>query len=321
MKTGIIKKPKDFTNFTVVPNPILRDKNITMGAVGLYCFLFSHTSEFSISIEFIIGAFKDGKAAVKTKIKELENAGYLIRERVKGDKGLFIGYNYELVLEPADRLSDNGLSGRTVYVQPENRPHTNRLQSNTNNNTSNNTEILKERNTTAQPKKVDASPKFSNLVESAYPNFIKLFDGENTLPKNKSQELTWKNALQWFEKNGYDLRRIYAAVKWAREDAFWRPNVLSMPALKNVRNSVRKIDNIMAKYNAVEAELKKPAAMGKIKNVKEWHYGKNKIGEMELVAELNDGSYINQFILKQNAMLTPQDFELIIKYITDERKM
>ena len=49
---------------------------------------------------------------------------------------------------------------------------------------------------------------------------------------------------------------------------------LSMPALKNVRNSVRKIDNIMAKYNAVEAELKKPAAMGKIKNVKEWHYGK-----------------------------------------------
>ena len=67
MKTGLIKKPKDFTNFTVVPNPILRDKNITMGAVGLYCFLFSHTSEFSISIEFIIGAFKDGKAAVKTK--------------------------------------------------------------------------------------------------------------------------------------------------------------------------------------------------------------------------------------------------------------
>ena len=42
---------------------------------------------------------------------------------------------------------------------------------------------------------------------------------------------------------------------------------------------------------------------------------------MELVAELNDGSYINQFILKQNAMLTPQDFDLIIKYITDERKM
>jgi len=318
MKTGLIKKPKDFTNFTVVPNPILRDKNITMGAVGLYCFLFSHTSEFSISIEFIIGAFKDGKAAVKTKIKELENAGYLIRERVKGDKGLFIGYNYELVLEPADRLSDNGLSGRTVYVQPENRPHTNRLQSNTNNNTSNNTEILKERNTTAQPKKVDASPKFSDLVESAYPNFIKLFDGENTLPKNKSQELTWKNALQWFEKNDYDLREVYAAIRWARQDPFWQPNVLSLPALKTARNGIRKIDNIMAKYKVAIKQNNKPKAMAYLKGVKEWFLKTNALGKVEVQAQTYNGDVINEFLIRQNVQFTDQDITDIYNYLKND---
>ena len=318
MKTGLIKKPKDFTNFTVVPNPILRDKNLSVGAVGLYCFLFSHTAEFTITIEFIIGAFKDGKAAIKSKIKELENAGYLIRERVKGNKGLFIGYNYELVLEPADRLSDNGLSGRTVYVQPENRPHTNRLQSNTNNNINNNTEIIKKRNTTAQPKKVDAPAKFSQLVENAFAPYLDLFKGEKTLPKNDSQKMTWKNTLAWFEKNDYDLREVYAAVKWARLDPFWRPNVLSLPALKTARNGIRKIDNIMAKYKVAIKQDNKPKAMAYLKGVKEWFLKTNALGKVEVQAQTYNGDVINEFLIRQNVQFTDQDITDIYNYLKND---
>jgi hypothetical protein len=319
MKTGLIKKPKDFTNFTVVPNPILRDKNLSVGAVGLYCFLFSHTAEFTITIEFIIGAFKDGKSAIKSKIKELETAGYLLRERVKGDKGLFVGYNYELVLEPADQLSDNGLSGRTVYVQPENRPHTNRLQSNTNNNTSINTEIIKEINTkdTAQVKK-PAPAKFSQLVENAFAPYLDLFKGEKTLPKNESQKLTWKNTLVWFEKNDYDLREVYAAVKWARQDPFWGPNVLSLPALKNVRNSVRKIDNLMAKYKVAIKQDNKPKAMAYLKGVKEWFLKTNALGKVEVQAQTYNGDVINEFLIRQNVQFTDQDITDIYNYLKND---
>ena len=319
MKTGLIKKPKDFTNFTVVPNPILRDKNLSVGAVGLYCFLFSHTAEFTITIEFIIGAFKDGKAAIKSKIKELETAGYLLRERVKGDKGLFVGYNYELVLEPADQLSDNGLSGRTVYVQPENRPHTNRLQSNTNNNTSINTEITKEINTkdTAQVKK-PAPARYSKLVENAFAPYLDLFKGEKTLPKNESQKLTWKNTLVWFEKNDYDLREVYAAVKWARQDPFWGPNVLSLPALKNVRNSVRKIDNLMAKYKVAIKQDNKPKAMAYLKGVKEWFLKTNALGKVEVQAQTYNGDVINEFLIRQNVQFTDQDITDIYNYLKND---
>ena len=319
MKTGLIKKPKDFTNFTVVPNPILRDKNLSVGAVGLYCFLFSHTAEFTITIEFIIGAFKDGKAAIKSKIKELETAGYLLRERVKGDKGLFVGYNYELVLEPADQLSDNGLSGRTVYVQPENRPHTNRLQSNTNNNTSINTEITKEINTkdTAQVKK-PAPARYSKLVENAFAPYLDLFKGEKTLPANESQKIAWKNTLVWFEKNDYDLREVYAAVKWARQDPFWRPNVLSLPALKNVRNSVRKIDNIMAKYKVAIKQDNKPKAMAYLKGVKEWFLKTNALGKVEVQAQTYNGDVINEFLIRQNVQFTDQDITDIYNYLKND---
>lgn len=319
MKTGLIKKPKDFTNFTVVPNPILRDKNLSVGAVGLYCFLFSHTAEFTITIEFIIGAFKDGKAAIKSKIKELEAAGYLIRERVKGDKGLFIGYNYELVLEPADRLSDNGLSGRTVYVQPENRPHTNRLQSNTNNNTSINTEITKKINTkdTAQVKK-PAPAKFSQLVENAFAPYLDLFKGEKTLPKNESQKIAWKNTLSWFEKNDYDLREVYAAIRWARQDPFWQPNVLSLPALKTARNGIRKIDNIMAKYKVAIKQNNKPKAMAYLKGVKEWFLKTNALGKVEVQAQTYNGDVINEFLIRQNVQFTDQDITDIYNYLKND---
>ena len=319
MKTGLIKKPKDFTNFTVVPNPILRDKNLSVGAVGLYCFLFSHTAEFTITIEFIIGAFKDGKAAIKSKIKELETAGYLLRERVKGDKGLFVGYNYELVLEPADQLSDNGLSGRTVYVQPENRPHTNRLQSNTNNNTNINTEITKEINTkdTAQVKK-PAPAKFSQLVENAFAPYLDLFKGEKTLPKNDSQKMTWKNTLAWFEKNDYDLREVYAAVKWARQDPFWGPNVLSLPALKTARNGIRKIDNLMAKYKVAIKQDNKPKAMAYLKGVKEWFLKTNALGKVEVQAQTYNGDVINEFLIRQNVQFTDQDITDIYNYLKND---
>lgn len=311
--------------YAIIPANVRYDKNLKANAKLLYGEITALANEKGFcwsTNNYFANLYDVSKVSISKWISDLEKGGYISLEMVYKTGTNQIEQRKIFIADPIkENFNTYKRKVKDPIKEKFNTPIKEKFKDNIYNNNINNNTIENNTINTAQPKKVDASPKFSDLVESAYPNFIKLFEGENTLPKNKSQEITWKNALKWFEKNDYDLRRIYAAVKWAREDAFWRPNVLSLPALKNVRNSVRKIDNIMAKYNAVEAELKKPAAMTKIKNVKQWHYGKNKIGEMELVAELNDGSYLNQFILKQNAMLTPQDFELIIKYITDERKM
>lgn len=307
MKTGLIKKPKEFSSFTAVPNSILRDVNLTSGAVGIYCFLFSHTQEFSVSIEFIAGAFKDGKSSVKAKIKELEEAGYLERERVKGDNGLFIGYNYILKLERAVENRTAQSTCSSIYVQSEIQPHENRTQSNINNNIINNNTKKKEILPSSQK-----SATYTKIVTDAFPHFRELFK-DALAPKTKAQETTWLNALAFLEKHKYNLREVYAAVKWARQDPFWGPNVLALPPLTKAKNSVRKIDNILAKFRAIKKEQSRPESMNKIKGA-EWVVRPNALGEMELYA-ISKGEVINEFILNQSLGISKNEIQSIKEFL------
>lgn len=303
MKTGLIKKPKEFSNFTAIPNSILRDQELSTGAVGLYCFLFSHTKDFSITVEFLTGAFKDGKSSVKSKIKELQDAGYLEKERVKGDNGLFIGYNYVLRLERAAENRTAQSTCSTDYVQTENQPHRNQPQSNININNTNKKELLPSS---------QKSVSYSKIVKDAFPHFKDLFIGA-IIPKNKSQETTWLNALQFLERNGYNLRDCYAAIKWARQDPFWEPNVLSLPPLTKAKGGVRKLDNILAKYKAVQKDQSRPEAMQKLKYA-EWTVKPNALGELELYA-LSKGEVINEFIMHQSLGITKDEIKKIKEYL------
>ena len=87
MKYNKILKPKKFDNFNIVPGYIFRDKGISIGATGLYAYLFSHTADQDITIEFICGHFKEGKDAIRAKIKELilKSSGYV---NVQGSNNL-----------------------------------------------------------------------------------------------------------------------------------------------------------------------------------------------------------------------------------------
>ena len=78
MKINRIYKPKRFDNFTIVPNCVFRTKNISIGATGLYAYLFSHDSSKPITIRFIINHFKEGKDAINSKIKGLEKFNWYV---------------------------------------------------------------------------------------------------------------------------------------------------------------------------------------------------------------------------------------------------
>ena len=95
MKYNIIIKPKKFDRFTIVPNYILRHTGVSVGATGLYAYLFSHESTQKITVEFICNHFKENKTAIRAKINELIDLGYIERDRVYIE-GRFKGYNYKL---------------------------------------------------------------------------------------------------------------------------------------------------------------------------------------------------------------------------------
>ena len=67
MKFNIIIKPERFDKFTIVPSYILRHKGISVGATGLYAWLFSHEAKQQITIEFICGHLKKIKLLLEIK--------------------------------------------------------------------------------------------------------------------------------------------------------------------------------------------------------------------------------------------------------------
>ena len=325
MKVGLILKPKAFDNFTVVPNTVLRDQNLSLAAVGLYCFMISHSADFTISIEYLSGAFSNGKDAVRGKIKELETAGYLQRQKVQDASGKFIGYNYlisETALYGKNRRTENPTTGKTDVGK--NRRTENPTQSNTiyttidyidNNNKKRNTIALKNlKPASGDDLDLKAPKEYPELITKIYPYFKALFEGEATQPKTTAQKEKWLDAIQYINKH-YDLKEVYYAVKWARSDDFWRPNVLSVPALKTIsKNGAKKIDNLLAKYKAHVEEINKPTGMLKIPDAT-W-----RLDEYNNITALRKmGPPINEFVLQQHFTLTPNEINEIRNYLNSKQ--
>jgi hypothetical protein len=324
MKVGLILKPKAFENFTVVPNTVLRDQELSLAAVGLYCFMLSHSADFTISIEYLSNAFSNGKDAIRAKIKELETAGYLRRQKVQDPSGKFIGYNYiisETALaansrhteKPTTVKTDDGKNRRTENPTQSNNIYIDYID--TNNNKKRNTNALKISKQANDDFEVKKAPKeYAELTTKIYPYFLGLFEGENTVPKTTAQKEKWLDTIEYFKKH-YDLKEIYYAVKWARSDDFWRPNVLSVPALKTTaKNGAKKIDNLLAKYKAHLEEQNKPNGMFKIPDAT-WRLDEHQ----NVIALRKLGPPINEFVLQQHFTLTPDEINEIRTYLINKQ--
>ena len=261
-----ILKPKKFDNFTIIPSYIFRDKGISVGATGLYCYLFSHKSDQDITIEFICGHFKEGKDAIRAKINELIDNKYLERKKVT-DKGKFKGYNYILKAN-RKRINRNGKKPMS-----ENPP-----QSNTNNiytNKSNITQIEK--------------------MQKAFPHFVKLFDLRYQ-PKSITQKNKWVQVLDRCIKiDKYDLKEIYLAVEFHRNDDFWRDNFLTLLKLRNQdKNGIMFIHRFMENYK----KQNKPKCYWNVKGIKEYVIYLDPDGQKRLGA-ITKTNKLNEFNLSQ----------------------
>lgn len=75
---------------------------MSLKAKGLLSLLLSQPDGWKISVERLVEFSIDGKAAVGTAIDELVRAGYIRKEQIHGERGLFTGYNYTVTEKPND---------------------------------------------------------------------------------------------------------------------------------------------------------------------------------------------------------------------------
>ena len=266
MKYNKILKPKKFDNFSIIPSSIFRHKDISVGATGLYCYLFSHKTDQQITVEFICGHFKEGKDAIRSKINELISTGYLERQRVT-ESGKFKGYNYIL---KANHKGPNLRRGKPMSDNPP--------QSNTNNIYTNKSNITQ-----------------TDKMQKAFPHFVDLFDLRYQ-PKTDKQKRDWIQCLERSVKiDNYNLDEIYLAVKNARNDDFWKNNFLTLLKLRNQdKNGIMFIHRFIEnnrKYN-------KPKCYYKIKGIQEYKLYKDPDGSERLGA-VTKNNKLNEFNLSQ----------------------
>ena len=80
---------------------------------------------------------------------------------------------------------------------------------------------------------------------------LNLFE-EKFRPKTPTQKIDW---LDVFEKSvrldKYEPEKIVELIAWAREDDFWKSNLMSLASLRNKgKGKIKKIDSINAKFSS-----------------------------------------------------------------------
>jgi predicted DNA-binding protein YlxM (UPF0122 family) len=87
-------------SFGIAPNELLNDENISLKAKGLFTYIQSKPNGWDFSIDRISIQTKDGKKAIRTALKELEDNGYLERMATRNNLGKWSGYDYYLNQKP-----------------------------------------------------------------------------------------------------------------------------------------------------------------------------------------------------------------------------
>jgi len=77
------------SHYTKLPNELIRNKNISDGAFRFICWIVSHSEGFKISFKSIENQLGYGRAKMRSIISEAEENNYLVRVKIRNEKGQF----------------------------------------------------------------------------------------------------------------------------------------------------------------------------------------------------------------------------------------
>ena len=95
-------------NYTVMSNFHLRDKNLSLKAVGLLSKMLSFNDGWKFSTRGLSAICKEGPDAILSALRELERHGYLVRHRQRDSKGRLSSTIFDIFEEPQPVLPDTG---------------------------------------------------------------------------------------------------------------------------------------------------------------------------------------------------------------------
>lgn len=99
--------------FTLFPNEFARDKRLSNGARGLLVQIMSHAEGWELTTETLANSTREGRDAIRSQVRLLEQCGYLTRVQKHSDDGTFARMDYLLTdpFEAADPQDVNDPTG------------------------------------------------------------------------------------------------------------------------------------------------------------------------------------------------------------------
>ena len=94
MNQGNIRKHSYNANFTVIPNSIAQDNELSWEERGMLLFLQSLPQDWKIYKSSLHNFAKNGDTNTRRVFDNLVEKGYIITNRIKGEDGKFVGYEH-----------------------------------------------------------------------------------------------------------------------------------------------------------------------------------------------------------------------------------
>jgi len=93
-ENATLYKVKKDSHFTVISNKLLRSKKLNPKQKGLLLKVLSLPNTWRFSVSGIVRICKEGKSAIKARLAELTELGYLVRTRLKSNESKSCGFEY-----------------------------------------------------------------------------------------------------------------------------------------------------------------------------------------------------------------------------------
>jgi hypothetical protein len=110
--------------YVILDTTALLDDRLSYRAKGLHTYLMTKPEDWQVHVDYLAQQSPtEGREAVRTALTELEDAGYVKRQKVRGERGLLGGWNTVVYETPAlcteDTLSEAPTTGLPKSVNPQ----------------------------------------------------------------------------------------------------------------------------------------------------------------------------------------------------------
>ena len=107
-------------DYTVMSNHHLKKRSLSLKAKGLLSVMLSLPDEWDYTLRGLAAISREGVDAIREAIRELEDAGYIVRSRGRNEKGQLSGTEYVIYENPQAPALDNPTQEKSVVADKPN---------------------------------------------------------------------------------------------------------------------------------------------------------------------------------------------------------